>query len=365
MNKAETLLLRHLSSSLWGTSREPLTLADLQEVMSLAKTHTVDGLIAGLVSDNRLEIEDCPEKEDAVMEIMGIAVKHERMYKKHCELVSELDSILSQAGIPYIIFKGTAVASAYPKPGLRTMGDVDFYVPHTDFNHAKNIIEQKWNVHIEKGDSEKHFGFEHDGVPFEMHHRIETFGTTNHQHVFDAMVDEAVEKAVFYDADEGHARKLPPEEDIIVVFKHMFNHLLVEGVGLRQVVDVAVMLNAYKSSVDEKSLRQQMTRLGYIRAFDATVAMQREYLRMPCADLYSSNSDYYKWWGKRILKEVLRSGNFGRKAYKNQGQGIGRSLETASRAIRHCLKFFPLLPIDMPGLILRHTSTTIHKHFIK
>lgn len=365
MNRTETLLLQLLRSSLWGTSSDPVTLTDLQEVMTLAKTHTVDGLIAGLVTDNRLEIEDCPEKEDAVMEMMGVVVKHERMYKKHCRLVTELDSILSQVGIPYVVFKGTAAASAYPMPWLRTMGDVDFYVPHADFGWAKDSIERKWNVPIEKGDSEKHLGFERDGVPFEMHHRIETFGSTNHQHVFDAMVDEGVEKAVFYDANEGHACKLPPEEDIIVVFKHMFNHLLVEGVGLRQVVDVAVMLNAYKSSVDVKSLRQRMTRLGYIRAFDATVAMLGKYLGMPYSDFYSSYSNYYKWWGEHILKEVLRSGNFGRKAYKNQEQGLGRSLETASRAMRHCIKFFPLLPTDMPGLILRHTATTIHKHFIK
>lgn len=365
MNQAETLLLRLLSSSLWGTSNEPVTLADLQEVMSLAKAHTVDGQIAGLVSDNRIEIEECPEKEDAIMEIMGIAVKHERMYKKHCHAVEELDHLMTESGIPYIIFKGTAVAVAYHRPGLRTMGDIDFYVPHTHFDLAKKIIGEEWNVKIEHGDSEKHLGFEYKGTPFEMHHRIETFGTSKHQRVFDAMVDNAVKKAVIYNVDDGYARKLPAEEDLIVVFKHMFNHLLLEGVGLRQVVDVAVLMNAYKSSIEKSSIRNHLKELGYLRAFDATTAMLDEYLHIPCASQYAPLSERDYRWGKFLMRYVLESGNFGRKAYKYLVPGIKRSSETAKHEIKHCFKLAPLLPTDMPMFILRRLGITFRKNFIK
>ena len=40
-----------------------------------------------------------------------------------------LNDLLNQAKIPYVILKGCASAEYYDDPLLRTMGDVDFYVP--------------------------------------------------------------------------------------------------------------------------------------------------------------------------------------------------------------------------------------------
>ena len=40
-----------------------------------------------------------------------------------------LNHLMNQAEIPYVILKGCASAEYYDDPLLRTMGDVDFYVP--------------------------------------------------------------------------------------------------------------------------------------------------------------------------------------------------------------------------------------------
>lgn len=333
--------------------------------MALARAHTVEGLIAGLCMDNKVEVKTSPEVEEMIMNLVAKDAMHRKTYTMHGLAIRELDSLMNENNIPYFIFKGTAVATHYRHPYQRTMGDVDFYIPSQDIQKAIRTIEDSWNVKVAVCDSEKHLSFNYKGILFELHYRVETFGSEKHQQLFDSMMDKVVNNTIFYDCDEGHARKLPPEEDLIVVFKHMFNHLLLEGVGLRQVVDVAVLMNSYVSKINKDSIRKHLKQLGYIRAFDATAAMLNDYLGLPCASLYAPLSDNDYRWGKRIMESVLESGNFGRSAYKNYSPGARRSVETAEHAFKHCFKLALLLPTDMPMFVIRRLAITFRKNFLK
>ena len=51
-----------------------------------------------------------------------------------------LNGLLNQAKIPYVILKGCASAEYYDDPLLRTMGDVDFYVPPAYFEKADKLL---------------------------------------------------------------------------------------------------------------------------------------------------------------------------------------------------------------------------------
>ena len=51
-----------------------------------------------------------------------------------------LNELLNQAKIPYVILKGCASAEYYDDPLLRTMGDVDFYVPPEYFEKADKLL---------------------------------------------------------------------------------------------------------------------------------------------------------------------------------------------------------------------------------
>jgi hypothetical protein len=47
---------------------------------------------------------------------------------------------MTENGIPYCILKDAASACRYPDPLLRTMGDVDFYVPEQYTEKARDIF---------------------------------------------------------------------------------------------------------------------------------------------------------------------------------------------------------------------------------
>ena len=189
-------------------------------------------MVANAAVSGRLTIADSPEngkgngKGMAVMKLMQLTMRHKQNLNLFERTVGRFAHLMKEHNIAYVVFKGLAMARLYPTPWMRTMGDVDFYVPKSCFDRAVEVIERELNVLIEKNDVDKHFAFDYEGIRFEMHYQIETFGNKRHQLFFNGLIDECVAKgaAAFAvnDADNQciNINVLQPEEDLIVVFKH-------------------------------------------------------------------------------------------------------------------------------------------------
>ena len=74
---------------------------------------------------------------------------------------NDLDARMRQAGIPYVVLKGSASARYYPEPLDRQMGDVDFLVKREDMERAGRLLEEAgFQVRIEANfQSPIHFSF--------------------------------------------------------------------------------------------------------------------------------------------------------------------------------------------------------------
>lgn len=374
INRVEMTLLEILRREIMGedgTEKMELSVAGLKALMCLAWEHTVMGLVANAAVRNRIVIaeSEAEGRGEAVMRLMQQTMTNRQTMKRFENAVGCFARLMEENGIAYVVFKGLAVARYYPEPFVRTMGDVDFYVPHRDFLRAVEVIERGLHVEMDKEDVDKHYSFNWQGIRFEMHYQIETFGSSRHQRYFDRMIDEAMAKytdsfiVCDSDGNETEVFVLPPMEDLIAVFKHWFNHLLVEGVGLRQTLDLLVLLNAYQDKIDFLLLQKHMKAIGYWKAFKAMVAMMEQRFGFLCANSYCHlvSTDYT--YGDMLLREVLSSGNFGRKAYKSHSQGRKKSMETAIKALCHCVKFFWLAPKDIICLVPRRIGITLKQKF--
>lgn len=366
MDKVEEKLLGILREEvlkLEGEDAQILTLKESRELIRLAKEHTVLGIVANAVCNDRLYLTVSHEQESlrkqTVLGLMQYHMLHQKQYQQFDRTISAFADLMNKHQIPYVIFKGMAVAQFYPSPYSRTMGDVDFYVPASHFDKAVGIIESELKVTIKRDEIDKHFCFDYHGIRFEMHYQIETFGNAKHQKYFNHLIDKLLALTSSFKANDKDVAILPPLGDLIVVFKHWFNHLLIEGVGLRQTLDLLVLLNAYQNKIDFLMLQNHLNAIGYWKAFKAMVAMMEQRFGLVCANSYCHlrNTDYT--YGDMLLREVLSSGNFGRKAYKNHSQGGKKSFETATRSLRHCMKFFWLAPIDILFLIPKRIRITM------
>ena len=354
-----------------GTEKMELSMAGLKAVMRLAREHAVTGLVSNAAVRNRIVIAGgaAEGRGEAVMRLMQQTMAHRQTMQRFEDAVGRFARLMKENGIAYVVFKGLAVARHYPEPFVRTMGDVDFYVPKEDFLRAVDVIERGLHVDMDKEDVDKHYSFDWQGIRFEMHYQIETFGNRRHQRRFNRMIDEAMAehtdsfKVCDSEGEETEVCVLPPEEDLIVVFKHWFNHLLVEGVGLRQTLDLAVLLNVYWDKINIGRLMTALDGIGYMKAFRAMLAMMKRYLGLDWLDSFFVSDRRGERYADKLMAAVMESGNFGRKAYRNHTTGKKKSMETATKALRHCVKFFWLAPKDIIYLIPRRIGITLKQKF--
>lgn len=369
----ETLLeiLRRERTGEDGTEKMELSVAGLKAVMRLAREHTVTGLVANAAMRNRIVIAGSAAegRGETVMRLMQQTMAHRQTMQRFEDAVGRFARLMKENGIAYVVFKGLAVARHYPEPFVRTMGDVDFYVPQRDFLRAVNVIERGLHVEMDNEDVDKHYSFDWQSIRFEMHYQIETFGNRRHQRRFNRMIDEAMaehtDSFTVCDSD-GNATEvcvLPPTEDLIVVFKHWFNHLLVEGVGLRQTLDLVVLLNAYRDKMNVGRLMTALDGIGYMKAFRAMLAMMKQNFGMDWTDSFFVSDRRDERYACKLMAAVMESGNFGRKAYRNHTEGKKKSMETATRALRHCITFLRLAPKDIIYLIPRRIGITLKQKF--
>lgn len=364
-------ILRRVVTGEDGTEKMELSVAGLNAVMRLAREHTVTGLVANAAMRNRIVIagRGAEGRGETVIRLMQQTMAHRQGMQRFEDAVGRFARLMEENGIAYVVFKGLAVARHYPEPFVRTMGDVDFYVPQRDFLRAVDVIERGLHVEMDKEDVDKHYSFDWQGIRFEMHYQIETFGNRRHQRCFNRMIDEAMaehtDSFTVCDSDgkETEVCVLPPEEDLIVVFKHWFNHLLVEGVGLRQTLDLAVLLNVYWDKINIVRLMTALDGIGYMKAFRAMLAMMKRYLGLDWLDNFFVYDRRDERYADKLMAAVMESGNFGRKAYRNHTTGKKKSMETATRALRHCVKFFWLAPKDIIYLIPRRIGITLKQKF--
>ena len=358
-NNIDAAVLQLLRSALWHNVKLPSMYEAnmLTNILQVARHQTVAALVSQAILDGNVRIND-----DGALEIMSILLSHQRHAAAKDTRVAMIAKLMVQAGIPYIVFKGQVAARYYPKVYLRSVGDVDFAVPFSYYEQAKQLIEEALKVSVVDDRLDKHAAFFYEKTRFEMHHRVETFGYYRHQTLFDSWISEEMKSPRILKIDAADVYALSPLMDIIVIFKHLFNHLLVEGVGLRQICDLALTLDRNRGLYDETILSKRLHQIGYYRGFKAMGALMVDYIGLSQSSFPFKLSPSDSRWGRVILNEVLAGGNFGKYGRENHSPSWRKSIETAWIAMRHCFKFLPLAPVDILFLIPRRIGISLRKY---
>ena len=341
------------------------TIAEWKRMFRFAREQAVVGIMFSGVE--RLPKEQTPPK-NMLMLWLGLTEQQKRQKQHFDSVMADFAKLLSEEDMQYVVFKGLAVASKYPNPSLRTMGDIDFYVPPNDFDRCLRLIERKLGVIVNTNDIDKHYSFYWKGIYFEMHYQMETFGCKSHQRYFGKLVEDSMSSAIrFFHADGIAVAMLNPALDLILVFKHWMTHFIGEGIGMRQTVDLAVLIDSYKDEIDVAIIKKNLHAIGYLTAFDAIVAMVEKYFKIQWSSYWV---DYNDGFHKKcaaiphadmMMNEVLRNGNFGRSDYKYKF-GRMKRFETMLRFFRHSFWLLPLAPKEIVCMLPRRIAISIKAH---
>lgn len=360
-NKNIDIFLQLLREELWQQkpSVVPLPQDTLHTVLEYANEQCLQGLVINSLFRRKADI-----GKDNVFRLFSLVRNIEANNSRMNSAVKRLADVLNRHSIRYVVFKGQTAAYYYPDSLLRMPGDIDFYCHEEDYSIAKEVIEREMSVEFSPRDiTDRHDTFSYNGIRFEMHYKMEILGSSRHQSCYDNIMGEAVMAPLYINIGSTRVATLNATDNALHVFKHLFNHLLVEGVGLRQFCDLAMIISNNSCRIDADALDMKLRSIGYHKAFFAVGALLVRYLGMPVDKFPFRLTDPDYVWGDRIFRTVMSSGNFGRSNRRVVGGKIRRSLDTARLAFGHCLVFFPLAPTDIIFLIPRRIMISL-KHYL-
>ena len=298
-----------LKAGLWGVLPEdpvPSGLADSDwaALLKQARAHAVDALIsdgAGLLPEEMRppfqqlaplamavdSIESGNQRVDAVLNIMAA------FWKKK--------------GVTAVLMKGQGLARMYAKPEHRTPGDIDWYFPGLEnFKKALVLVKAKGIVPEIDGDGDYHYSV--NGVVVE-HHKRWCDVSSPFKQGYVAQIEK----------EFGYSRELDytvpaPLTNLIQLNNHILKHVLVMGVGWRQLCDLALATKYYCGQYSAQEFSQAMSMLGLKRWSRLLYGVLAKYLGMDCALMpvkpsVSKDVD-------RLAELIMNSGNFGRESGK-------------------------------------------------
>lgn len=313
-----------LQSALMDKEKIELYNDDLRRVLSEARAQKVSALVcAGLTDGTEL-------RKDYIANVYA--------FYRLIAVQGELTELLAARGILPVILKGTACGAAYPRPELRAYGDIDFRVAPGRFDEALEVLTQNgFRVTEEIHEYTRHVDLEKGGVMLEFHRywcgsdswEAPANGSEFNERVMNA---EAVPAEImgkrFY--------MLPTLENGLVILQHI-NHHIVNGLGLRQIIDFMMYVRAnvtdgyWNAEFGPAAKRYGMDKLAVNVAHMCTM-----YLGLEERDWYAQADENTC---REFMEYILSSGNFGRKLEAGTGRHVQEVL-ASNNTLKGWLKRF-------------------------
>lgn len=275
-----------------------------------------------------------------LMEWVAIAVKIE---EKNNILNSEcvrLTKLFEAEVHKTTILKGQANARLYPNPLCRQSGDIDIYVDGGEQRVLNTLLRLKMINKVDIGEFEGagnvsksyhhvHLPTNERGVDVEIHFRPSSgvwnpIANKKLQSFLEAEIVSGCKKV-----DEGFW--VPSLRFALVMqMAHIENHLMDEGIGLRQIIDYYYLLKS-----DERQavgdLSDKFQSFGLAKIAGAVMWILREILGLEEKLLIVPVDE---WRGKFLLGEIIKGGNFGKYSSERRQNGLGRFLSGRKKHLR-------------------------------
>lgn len=317
---------------------------------------------AALVFNEVLKRKD-PVPEDLRMEMRGACARAMMQQPRLQDLLRTTFDTLRQAGLHPVLLKGFGLAELYPRPELRSWGDLDVYVGPDQYHEAAGVLRQAFPGslhHDEEWEELKHYNFVLPDGLVEMHRVSVKMDHPKDKRVYYALEREAMkperverlalrEPAMRIDIPEGRF-------NMLFTFLHAWNHFVEEGLGMKQLCDVCLLaVKTYqRESRDPDGYTAYMLRnlkaLRLMQPWQLVGYVLTEYMRLPEAMWpgYRKESAWLRRHGERFFRRIMDEGILRDEA----AEKMKTRYEDRERSLR-----MPLLLRKMKTLRLRVASS--------
>lgn len=358
-NKSINRLFFELLQLSLGTRKELShypNLSEWQYIYELADEQAVLGFMR--CGFDQLSKEQLPPRKPLLLQWIGVAHKILLRNIVMDDAVVSLSRAMEDRHIRFLLFKGQTIARLYPQASFRQSGDIDFLVHQDDVQNALLWLEEQPAESIEDNTTEKHVGFRLGDVRYELHKKLVSFAYPKHRLYWERVVMPDIWKSSSSVIING--RCIPtfsPLYNVLYVFVHIYQHLMSEGIGLRQFVDWYYSIEHVHFSIETRSLlKKHLTGIGLYKAFCGIGAILTDYLGMDETIFPFQISDKAHRQAPALVKNILDLGSFGHNRVYIQKRGVIHGLQHLFFITRQVLVFGHYAPVEaawkIPGLFL-------------
>ncbi len=345
-------MLALIRASLWQTPVEcqPFDVLpiDWDEIGRMSEKQTVGPLAfttALKMPENRR-----PPKE-WILKAYALIKRNRRTHDLLDRCVAESCCKLSEKGIRPVLLKGQAYALAYPDKALRQCGDIDLYVGEENYRNAYLVTKELgWESNEQFDPNAKHYGCSLNGVRIELHRVAGILPTFRSNMLFQKWSHRQLQVNRYIDIEGKDIAVPTPLFDVLFVFKHMYNHFINGGIGLRHVCDWAMLLHAHHKEIDTVELERFLKDFRLLRGWRLFAPIAVRYLGLPENECPLYSRKYFRN-AERILSFIIKEGNFGRATGKKTRRPKSYPIRKLYSFVWVTGKLAPKLSID-PQLIL-------------
>lgn len=153
-------------------------------------------------------------------------------YKNRENILQGIREIFEQNGIQSFEVKGTEVAKYYPIPALKTMGDLDIVIHEEQMTLAGSLLIEKGFINTFDF-IKKESGYSYNKINVELHYRL----------IYDEVVSDKGQQEFFNNCWKYvNNGELDHSFHFLFLIAHLRKHMLNEGAGFRQFMDIAAMI---------------------------------------------------------------------------------------------------------------------------
>ena len=381
---------------------ESVKLIDWDQLLQFAKDQCVPGIY--WMGVRRLgHLKENKPTDDHVMRWMAACGKLGKRNSTVTERSAWVAKNFEKEGFRACLLKGQGLALCYPDPSLRYPGDIDIWVRPRPQSGSLNAASQRSNnpsdvqgsnaatqrsitpasrsshssfhfslfTHREDADIRTviaycrqfvpdakacyhHIDFLKAGdIPVEVHYRPSWLNNPFHNRRLQQYFLEHADAQFSNLQPQGFAAPTW-EFNVVFLLSHIANHLLHEGIGLKQVIDYYYLLRSQTERRSIDSYEQEFRRLGLLPFARQLMWVLCQVLGLDEQLLVASQDERR---GRLLLSEMLAGGNFGmhddRLLSGSYSSSLKSNLQRVVRDLR-MMRYFPSESLWEPAFRIWH-----------
>jgi len=309
MTKNVEFFFNLLSSALWDKEPGDLAGIDWNEVLKIADQQSVVPLIADVVLKNCCQGLTTVQADNLQKRIYGSINTHMKLNS----VLFKVEEHLMAGGVYPVLLKGQGIASFYREPFLRQCGDIDLYIGEEDYEKAVELSMQivDKDADHEYSESDKHYHLKVGGVVVEIHRISARMADPKYSATYSEYESKYLKTGT--DSVKINERDVVIPEitfNLLFTFYHAWYHFMSGGLGIRQICDISVYLDANFYRIDKERFHEMLVSLDLLEPWQMFMDIS-----VSCLGLDKEKALFHEEVNQKrlesMLKFILTEGNFG------------------------------------------------------